>query len=93
MHAVVVAKQLVLSLQVQEPDAAQRRATKMGTDANTNKVFLVYFKTREYEALPKQQVRQWAAHKAPTRPPVDGSLELLLDAVQLAKQAITGRTQ
>ena len=74
-----------------EPDAAQRRATNMGADTDTDRVFLVYFKTLEFEALPKQQVIRWGAHKASCHD-LDNNPELR-GAVQLAKQAISGRAQ
>lgn len=71
------------------PNTAQRSATKMGAD--TDKVFLEYFKTREIEALPKKQVMRWGAHKASLQD-LDWYPELQ-DAVHLAKQAIRGCTQ
>lgn len=76
---------------MQEPNANQRRAAKMGADTDTDKVFLVYFKTREFEALPKEKVMRWGAHKA-SRQDLQGYPQLS-DAVHLAQQAISTRTQ
>ena len=56
--------------------------------ANTKKVFVIYFETDEIEALPKKKMRQWGAHKAPAN-----SSPELLEAVQLAEQAMSVRAQ
>ena len=76
---------------MKKPDAKQRRAINMGADTDTDKVFLVYFETLEFEALPKQQVMRWGSHKA-SQDDLEDNPELR-DAVHLAKQAISGRAQ
>ena len=86
-----VAKQLALSWQVKKPNATQRRATKMGADTDTDKLFLVYFKTQEFEALPMKQVMRWGSHKA-SLDDLEGYPQLW-NAVHLAKQAIRDHAQ